>query len=211
MDILDFHTHRTDAERAIISVDPHQFTPEPGKWYSVGFHPWGQLDLLTEEDYALLEQCARHPQVLTIGETGMDTLKGASMEIQQASFTRHLRLAASVGKPVVVHSVRTARRILDARRSAGCDNVPLAIHGMRGNEHVARMLLEAGCYLSFGNRFNPDALRITPHDRLFIETDDSSVTIDEVADAVAHEIGLTAQEFKTLAAANIRRFITTDY
>lgn len=205
MDILDFHTHRTDADRAIISVDPHEFSPEPGRWYSVGFHPWSDLEALGEDDFALLEQCAGHPQVLAIGETGLDSLRGAPLDLQEAAYARHLRLAASVGKPVVVHSVRTVQRILAVKRATGCQ-VPLAIHGMRGNEHVARLLLDAGCYLSFGIRFNPSALRITPLDRLFIETDDYPAAISEVAAAVASEKGLSCKELTELTAANIRRF-----
>ena len=205
MNILDFHTHRTDADRAIISVDPHEFVPEPGKWYSVGFHPWSDLEALGEEDFALLEQCVSHPQVLAIGETGLDSLRGAPLDIQETSFARHLCLAASVGKPVVVHSVRTAQRILAVKRATGCQ-VPMAIHGMRGNEHVARLLLDADCYLSFGIRFNPAALRITPLDRLLIETDEHPAAISEVAAAVASEKGLSSKELMELTAANLRRF-----
>jgi TatD DNase family protein len=85
------------------------------------------------------------------------------------------------------------------------DDVTLAIHGMRGNEHVARMYLDAGCYLSFGIRFNPAALRITPHDRLLIETDDSAATIDEVATAVSSALGMSDNELKEMVAANLDR------
>ena len=148
-DIIDFHTHQLDASRALISVDPRQFYPQPGRWYSVGFHPWQGVESLTEEDYALLEQCLLHPQVLAVGETGMDNLKGAPLDVQAAAFVRHLRLAESAGKPVVVHSVRTTQQILAIRRREGLTSVPLVIHGMRGNEHVASTWIEADCYLSF--------------------------------------------------------------
>lgn len=203
--LLDFHTHRPDAEHAVISVDPRRFDPRPGLWYSVGYHPWDVVDLLGDESFELLRQYSRHPQVLAIGETGLDALKGADMAIQEAVYARHLSLAATVGKPVVVHSVRTARQILDLRRKMHLDDVMLAIHGMRGNEHVARMYLDAGCYLSFGIRFNPAALRITPHDRLLIETDDSAATIDEVATAVSSALGMSDNELKETAAANLGR------
>ena len=48
---FDFHTHRTDATDALISVDPRRFAPEPGKWYSVGFHPWDTTEDLDSIDY----------------------------------------------------------------------------------------------------------------------------------------------------------------
>lgn len=205
--ILDFHTHRLDATAAIISVNPRQFDPKPGKWYSVGFHPWYDVDRLTDDDFILLEQCARHPQVLTIGETGMDSLRGADIDIQARVFTRHLQVAASVDKPVVVHSVKTAQRILNERHKANLDRVTLAIHGMRANERVARTLLDAGCYLSFGMRYNPTTLLSTPLDRLLIETDDALDTINEVATSVAAALSLNTEDLFHVTTANVHRLV----
>ena len=202
MNIIDFHTHRQNATDAIISVNPWQFDPQPGLRYSVGFHPWYNVDTLTDNDFTQLEHCARHEQVLAIGETGMDSLKGAALDIQAKVFERHLHIAATVAKPVVVHSVRTAQNILTVRRHAGLTSITLAIHGMRANAHVAQTLLDAGCYLSYGIRFNPDALSSTPLDRLLIETDDSDATIDEVATQVAQVLHLTPNEVKSISAAN---------
>lgn len=199
--IVDFHTHRLDATSALISVDPRRFDPQPGLWYSVGFHPWHGVDRLTDDDYALLEQCARHPQVLALGETGMDRLRGASLDIQDEAFVRHLRLAHALDKPVVAHCVRTAQDLLAARHREGLDAVRLVIHGMRGNEHVAHTLLDAGCYLSYGARFNPAALHVTPIDRLLIETDDAPESIKAVAASVASTLGLTADELLSCVTA----------
>ena len=207
MDILDFHTHRTDTTAALIAVSPRHFDPQPGLWYSVGFHPWDTTEPITADDFALLERCARHPQVLAIGETGMDSLRGADLATQEQIFIRHLQLAHGLGKPAVVHCVRTAQQILAARRQAKLTDVPLAIHGFRGNEHVARTLLDAGCYLSFGARFNPAALLTTPLDRLLIETDDAPTPIDEVATLVAQALHLTPQQVKDTAIANVQTFL----
>lgn len=207
MDILDFHTHRLDAKGALISVDPRHFDPQPGLWYSVGFHPWDDVITLTDDDFNQLERCARHPQVLAIGETGMDALRGGDLVTQADVLIRHLELAHDLGKPVVVHNVRCTQEILAARRQAGPATVTLAIHGMRGNEHVARTLLDAGCYLSYGARFNPEALRSTPLDRLLIETDDASVNIQEVADAVAAVLQVSRDHVTKTAAGNAQRLL----
>ena len=207
MPILDFHTHCLDAEGALISVDPRQFDPQPGGCYSVGFHPWHDVDRLTAGDWALLERCAQHPQVLAIGETGMDTLRGCDLDIQADAFLRHLQLAHALGKPVIAHCVRTAQRLLDVRRHAGLTDVTLAIHGMRANERVARLLLDGGCYLSFGDRFNPATLAATPLDRLLIETDDAPTPIDEVATLVAQALYLTPQQVKDTAIDNAQSFL----
>lgn len=205
--ILDFHTHRSDAAGAIISMDPRQFDPQPGLWYSVGYHPWYDVGKLTEADFGLLEQCARHPQVLVVGETGMDSLRGADLDTQARVFVRHLRLAAEVKKPVVVHCVRTAQRIIQERYKAELDHVTLAIHGMRANEHIAQILLDAGCYLSFGVRFNPAALQVTPLDRLLIETDESTASISNVAMIIASSLNLTSEQIIKTAAGNAQRLL----
>ena len=202
IDILDFHTHRLDATAALIAVDPRRFDPQPGKWYSVGFHPWYDVDTLTAGDFDLLRQCACHPQVLAIGETGMDTRRGAALDIQASVFIRHLQLAQELGKPVVAHNVRATQYILDARRTAGLDDVTLVIHGMRGNAHVARTLLDAGCHLSYGPRFNEEALRATPLDCLLLETDDSDVAITDVAALVAQTLNLPIEELTATAVNN---------
>lgn len=204
--IIDFHTHRS-AAAALVSVNPRQFDPEPGLYYSVGFHPWNDVQALTDDDFLLLERCARHPQVLAVGETGLDRLRGASINIQADVFLRHLLVARAVGKPVVVHCVKTAQEILAVRRKAGLTGVTLAIHGMRYNERVARGLLDAGCYLSYGQHFNEAAVMATPLDRLLIETDEAPVSIQDVAAQVARARGIAAPELMELAAANARRLL----
>lgn len=208
--IIDIHTHHLDADGALISVAPQDFDPQPGKWYSVGFHPWHAIDKLTDEDFELLEQCAQHRQVLAIGETGMDRTRGAELDIQAAVFVRHLQLAHDLGKPVVTHCVRAAQDILAARSRAHLDDVPLIIHGMRSNAHVARTLLDGGCYLSFGSRFNPEAVNATPPDRLLIETDEAPVTILEVANLVAQASHLTPGLVISQASANACRILGID-
>lgn len=204
MDILDIHTHRLDATGALIAVDPRRFDPQPGLWYSVGFHPWDNVESLTDSDFDLLRQCAGHPQVLAVGETGIDRLRGGSIALQQDVFIRHLRLAHELGKPVVVHNVKATQDILAARHRADFDDVTLVIHGMRGNTNVARSLLDAGCYLSYGPRFNAEALQITPMDRLLIETDDSDIPIASVASLVAQTLHLTVDEITSTATSNAR-------
>ena len=206
-EIFDFQTQRPDATNAIISIDPREFDPQPGLWYSAGYHPWYEVDALTDDDFLLLEQCARHPQVLAIGETGMDSKQGADLEVQTEVFVRHLQVAASLGKPVIVHCVKTAQRIVDVRHKAALDHVTLIVHGLRANERVAKILLDAGCYLSYGIRFNPAALLATPLDRLLIETDDAAASIHEVAAAVVPTLQKTTLDISRITAANAQRLV----
>ena len=129
------------------------------------------------------------------------------MEMQRQVFARHLKLAAALCKPVVVHSVRTAQDILAVRRTLGLTDVTLAIHGMRANEHVARLLLDEGCYLSFGVRFNPRTLQETPLERLLIETDEDPTPICEVAATVATHLQISADALIRQTDFNARRLL----
>lgn len=203
--ISDFHTHDPAAREAIIAVDPGGFAPQPGLHYSVGIHPW-HCAQATDTDWHLLRQAATHPQVVAIGETGLDALRGGPLEAQCRCFQAHLALAQQLDKPVVIHSVRTMQQVLSVVRRMGI-GVPLAIHGMRGNERVARPLIEAGYYLSFGPRYNPATVLATPRHRLLIETDDSDTPLAAVAAALAATLGLTADQLMDLARSNAAAFV----
>jgi len=184
--ITNFHSHDSSAEQALISVDVDDFKPQYGKVYSVGIHPWHIGDDW-QEKVKLLEQAAQHHLVVAIGETGMDSLKGPSLEIQEQVMQVHINIASAIGKPLIIHCVRTAQQIIILRRdNPHAHNVAWVIHGFRGNENVARELLNAGFFLSYGEQFNDKALSITPIDHLLVETDDSSSdSIDQVLKAVA--------------------------
>ena len=81
---------------------------------------------------------------------------------------------------------------------------------MRGNAHVARTLIDAGCYLSYGLQFNPAALQATPLDRLLIETDDATISIHEVTARIGENLHLPVNELVSLASRNTARFLGLD-
>ena len=79
----DIHTHRLPAlpGEAIVNSYPETFVPVPGGWYSVGVHPWyitPETDTppsVTPELASRLQSLsalASHPQVVAIGEAGLD-------------------------------------------------------------------------------------------------------------------------------------------
>ena len=193
---FDFHTHRLDATGALISVDPRRFEPQPGRWYSVGFHPWDTTGELGIADYNLLEQCASHPQVLAIGETGLDSLRGANMAVQHEVFARHLTCQCiEVGN--IFHLY-------------GCGQCFSKCYDLTADDLGMMPIyfgVDDGCYLSFGMKFNPHALQETPLDRLLIETDEDPTPIDEVAAAIAAQLHMSADEVISQTSNNARRLL----
>lgn len=184
--ITNFHSHDTSAQEALISVDIDDFKPQYGKVYSVGLHPWHIGDDW-QQKIEKLKDAAQHQLVVAIGETGLDSLKGASLEVQEQVMQAHINIASASGKPLIIHCVRTSQQVLKLwRDNPEAHNVAWVIHGFRGNENVARQLLDAGFYLSYGSKHNAEALAITPIDHLLVETDDeSSSTIKQALKEVA--------------------------
>ena len=178
--ILDVHTHNLTATNAIISVEPGDFKPVDGLFYSVGLHPWSARREAHHE--ALLRSVAMHPQVVAIGECGIDLVRSTLDEAGQIELTLlHARLAEELHKPLVLHCVRSFHIIARLLKEF-CPTQPWIIHGFRGNATVARQLLRfKQVWLSFGERFNADALAATPQNRRLAETDCSSRPIEEIA------------------------------
>lgn len=205
--MLDCHTHRPDAADALISVMPADFLPQPGKTYAVGIHPWHiYTDSDAEAQFAILEQVASSEQVAAIGETGLDSRRGASLVVQQRWFERHIALADRVGKPLVVHCVRTSQLVLKAWRESK-RSVPWLIHGFRGNARVAAPLVAAGFYLSFGERFNTDALRSVPLHQILVETDESQQPIGRIVGKLATELQMPVERLERVLADNLQRYL----
>ena len=191
--IKDIHTHRIDAREAVISVNPWEFNPVEGLYYSVGIHPW-QVGRATDADFDRLAECARSDNVLMIGECGIDKLRGGDLPMQMSVLERHIALSEQVCKPLVLHCVRASNELCQLRRQLR-PSMPWIVHGFRGNARVASQLLDAGFYLSYGERFNPEALTITPADRLLAETDESLLPIDEIYRRLAAARQIEVDEF----------------
>ena len=186
--IIDCHTHNIAAADAIISVAPqvalHGVALHGSSRLSVGLHPWHLSDC-NDIDLALLERVAILPEVVAIGETGLDTLRGPAMDVQIKVLRHHILLAETLGKPIIAHCVRASNQLVKIWRETAPHRVPMIIHGFHANENVASNLLDAGFYLSYGMKFNHEALRITPQDRMLAETDDNPESISQVITAMA--------------------------
>lgn len=165
----DIHTHRLDAgDDSIINLPQGAPLPDSG-YFSVGIHPWDSTTA-TEADMEEIERLAGHPRVVAIGETGIDTLRGAPVERQRELFERHIELSERVGKPLILHVVRAFPEIIRLRRMHK-PRQRWIVHGFRGKPELARELLRHGFDISIGREYNAAAAAIIPPDRLFHETD----------------------------------------
>lgn len=175
----DIHTHRPDAPAdAVINLDAGMLM-RPDRYYSVGLHPWNSVDADVECRWAEVSSLATNPRVVMIGECGLDTKRGAPLRDQIELLTRHIHLSESVGKPLLLHLVGAFPAIIKLRRDSH-PRQPWIVHGFRGKPQLGAELLRHGFSLSLGERFNPDTARIIPPDRLYTETDTSTLDITRI-------------------------------
>lgn len=199
--ILDLHSHKDAPQTdAILNLPVAEFNPMEGQVYSVGIHPWSLAPNTERFSFEQVEMIASVKSVVAIGETGIDLAKEIPLYEQMLMFRRHIELSEHLKKPMIIHCVR-AHDIVAGLRQEIKPQMNWVIHGFRGKPSIARILLDAGCHLSFGEHFNPESLAITPLERLFAETDESRLTIDKIIEnlSVARSLNL-----KDVVAKNIK-------
>ena len=195
---------------------------------TVGVHPHDAAKA-TEETFTRLGELARHPKVRAIGEIGLDYHYDFSpREVQRAVFERQLDLAAEAGQPVVIHTREAwedTLAILGSRWKGGG-----IMHCFTGNEDQARQALERGFHLAFGGVLTfpkaeevRQAARITPDDRLLVETDcpylapapmrgkrNEPAFLVETVRRLAEVRGTTPEQIAEQTTGNFRRLCLRD-
>ena len=132
-----------------------------------------------EKDLAIIEELAKHPRVRAIGETGLDFFRTPPelQEKQKYSFRRHIALAKSVDKALVIHDRDAHRAVLDLLLEEGAPKTTI-FHCYSGDEVMAQECIEAGYVLSFAGTLTfknapalREAVKLVPPELLLVETD----------------------------------------
>lgn len=204
MDILDIHTHHQPVKpsQAIQNCFPENFSPQAGGYYSVGLHPWYLRPEHLESQWEQLLKAVRHPQVLAIGEAGLDKLSDTPFALQHEIFEKQILLAESLNLPLVIHAVRAMDEVIALKRKHKPRNAWI-IHGFRGKQEQALQYIRQGICLSFGERYQEGALCAVPADKLFLETDESTVDIHQLYDRAAHVLGKPVEALTGQVQCNI--------
>jgi TatD DNase family protein len=145
-------------------------------WCSVGAHPHEAAEHAgtTAMQLAAL---AEHPQVVGIGETGLDFYYDHSpREVQEQVFRAHIAASNASGLPLIVHAREADTEIARILREEG----PRAgvLHCFSSGRNLAEAALDLGFYISISGIVTfrkADELRAIVRDvplgRLLVETD----------------------------------------
>ena len=211
---VDIHTHTLRTEDhllQIVNLDLEQPCPEQG-YYSYGIHPWAldKAEFQKEEAFALLEERLKSPNVLALGEAGLDKMHKESFEKQMELFEQQIELSEVFQKPMILHDVKSHNEILALRKKHKAKQ-PWILHGFNGTEQDIKQLTGQGLYLSVGEsllhseRKIYNSFKFIDLDYLFLETDMAEVGIETIYKAAAKILDIDIAVLKRRLFANFAR------
>jgi TatD DNase family protein len=146
---------------------------------ALGLHPWELGNLSREqieENLAFIEE--QISDKVAVGEIGLDydkrVVKRASKDLQKEVFTRTLDIARKYQKPVSIHSRYSWKDCFDLVYATGIEKA--VFHWFTGFSSVLRDIINSGYFISctpaaLYHQEHRRAIKETPSDKLFLETD----------------------------------------
>ncbi len=189
---IDFHTHCDRKSPDLINLQTLHVTPELRaeelpNICSLGLHPW----FIQNSSWQNLVDLAKSSNVVAIGECGLDRNIDLPLETQISIFQRHIELAESLRKPLVIHCVKAFSELIALKKNTK-SSIPWIIHGFHKKEEVFQHLLKHGFYFSFGAAILSDrspilnAIAAIPNGKFLLETDDRhDIRIEKIYDRTA--------------------------
>ncbi len=103
-----------------------------------------------EARYAEFERIAEDPRISCIGEIGLDYYwekDPAMRQAQRELFVRQIHTAASLNKPICIHSRDAIQDTYDLLKANPCQAL---MHSFSGSVEMGREFVKLGCWLSLG-------------------------------------------------------------
>ena len=145
-----------------------------------GIHPHETEKHLNIDSNFILKIKNKSKKIIGIGETGLDFYYNHSeKKVQKISFVQHIRAAAELNIPLIVHSRNAETETYDIIKSEmKNNNLKVLLHCFTGSKEFARKLIDLNCYISisgivtFKNSIElTDTVSEIPIENLLVETD----------------------------------------
>ena len=154
----------------------------PEAYATVAIHPneTSQLNDRRAETLAEIESLAASPEVVAIGETGLDYYRDWSpRDVQREWFRAHIELARRTGKTLMIHDREAHEDILAILADEGpWPPYSVIFHCFSGDARMAERCAQAGYVMSFAGNVTfknadslRDAARVAPPELILAETD----------------------------------------
>jgi TatD DNase family protein len=193
---------------------------------SVGVHPNDAAKVEPGKTFEDLQSSIEHPNVVGIGEIGLDYHWGVPNEIQLPVFLRQLEIAAAARMPVIIHTRDAWEDTMQVLREHWAHTgLPCVMHCFTGDIEQARECVDLGFYLAFGGVTTfpkaagiREAAAVVPVYRLLLETDSPYLApvphrgkrnepayVAHTARAIAEVRGISLEELAQQTTANFER------
>jgi TatD DNase family protein len=164
------------SEKAVMLAEKY-----PQVYAAVGIHPNDCAKAPDNWEKHILDMLD-HPDVVAVGETGLDYYWDDSpADLQKVFFRDHLDLALATGKPAVIHNRDADQDIMQQVLEHG--NTRGVFHCWPSGWDIAKPLLDKGYHISFTGTVTfkknlpvQDVATRMPLDRLMLETDSPFLT-----------------------------------
>ncbi|MDG5473841.1 TatD family hydrolase [Jeotgalibacillus sp. ET6] len=131
--------------KAMELAEKHDFI-----YAAVGWHPVDAIDM-TEKDLNWIEELAKHPKVVAIGEMGLDYHWDKSpKDVQQDVFRKQIQLAKRVQLPIVIHNRDATQDVVDILREENASEVGGIMHCYSGSLEIAQQCVDMNFMISLG-------------------------------------------------------------
>ena len=192
-----------------MKVNIHTHHPKSGERTisTLGIHPYDAEGVTTDSIFAIERTALEYD---AIGEIGLDYSTNINKEAQILLFKAQLEVARHLNKGVVIHCVKAFEEVMNILSRY---NLPFVIfHGFIGSPEQALRAAARGYYLSFGHRTfrspkSIEALKVTPANLLFFETDDSTINIEQIYRQVSEALGIPVPMLECVTNENFERII----
>jgi TatD DNase family protein len=190
---------------------------------SCGVHPLHQEDAC---DIDTLLKHVKEPEVIAVGETGLDYHYSADTKATQlTSFVDHIKAANVVKKPLIIHTRAAQQDTLRLLKEHYEHDTGAVLHCFTESLEMAQAAMAMGIYISISGivTFNSakelqETVKQIPLDRLLIETDSPWLApvphrgkenqpkyVAEVAEFIAKLKGISTQELAEHTTNNFYR------
>jgi TatD DNase family protein len=128
---------------------------------------------------AEIESLAGEPEVVAIGETGLDAHwpDNAPPDVQEEFLKRHIALSKRSGKPLVLHHRKAGERVAEILEREGPPPAGGTFHCFAGDAALARRVVAMGFRIGVGGSATfkksplPEILRQVDLNHVVLETD----------------------------------------
>lgn len=197
-----------------------------GVYAAVGIHP-ENLEGLSLGDIKQIEELAKDPKAIAIGEIGLDYhwfKDSKDHERQKEFFIAQIELANKMGLPCSIHARDASQDTYDLLKAHPIEK-GASLHCYSGSPEMLTRFALLGCYFGFDgpctfkNAETPKAsAKVCPIDRLLLETDSPYLAptpyrgkrnepsyLPKIADQIAFVKGLTLSEISDKTNENFNR------